>query len=198
MFRLVLDVVVVACFFVFMIAWTFGMVYFRLKEHHRARSWKAALAGPAFSRVGIVAVVLVLRLSGVRQAGLWRHLEYWQAGIAVLGVLVAIAATGLLLWARWTLGAMWASVPLVKEEHRLVTWGPYGIVRHPIYTGLLGLAIGAALTFGFGPWLLAVVLVTAFALNRVRVEDGLMAGEFGAEHDAYRAKVPALIPRLAR
>lgn len=55
----------------------------------------------------------------------WRHLQYWQPELALLGALLAVASTALLLWARWVLGAMWAGVPLVQEHHELRTGGPY-------------------------------------------------------------------------
>jgi protein-S-isoprenylcysteine O-methyltransferase Ste14 len=143
-----------------------------------------------------VIAVVILRLFGSGQADFLRHLDYWQPVLAVTGAVIAIAATALLLWARWTLGAMWASVPVLQEQHRLVTHGPYGIVRHPIYTGLLGLAFGATLTFGFGSRLLLLAFVTVLVLRRVYVEDRLMAGEFGGQYDAYRARVPALFPSV--
>src|SRR5581483_11608804 len=136
--RSVLDDVVVACFIVFMAAWLFGAVYFG-----GTRSRSRVLGRFLATRVGIAVVaVVILRPFGTGQSDFLRHLDYWQPVLAVTGGVVAIAATALLLWARWTLGAMWASVPMVQERHRLVTHGPYGIVRHPIYTGLLGLAFG--------------------------------------------------------
>ncbi|MFG2372823.1 methyltransferase family protein [Streptomyces sp. NPDC048504] len=77
----------------------------------------------------------------------WHHLQYWQPELAILGALFAVASTGLLLWARWVRGVMWASIPLVHERHELRTDGPYRIVRHPIYTGLLGMVLGGMLAY---------------------------------------------------
>jgi protein-S-isoprenylcysteine O-methyltransferase Ste14 len=91
---------------------------------------------------------------------------------------------------------MWAGVPTVQEDHELRTGGPYRFVRHPIYAGLLGLATGGMLAYGFGVWILFLVLAVPWLLNRVRIEDGLMAQEFGDSYAAYRARVPALIPRI--
>nr|WSY50910.1 isoprenylcysteine carboxylmethyltransferase family protein [Streptomyces sp. NBC_00886] len=119
---------------------------------------------------------------------------YWQPELALLGALLAVASTALLLWARWVLGVMWASIPMVQEHHELRTDGPYRIVRHPIYTGLLGLITGAMPACGFGVWIVFLAVAVPWLLRRVRIEDGMMAGRFGASYDAYRARVPALIP----
>ena len=116
------------------------------------------------------------------------------AFLALLGGLLAVGSTALLLWARWVLGTMWASVPMVQEHHELRTDGPYGLVRHPIYTGLLGLITGSMLACGFGVWVAYLAVAVPWLLRRVRVEDDLMAGQFGAAYDTYRARVPALVP----
>jgi hypothetical protein len=89
---------------------------------------------------------------------------------------------------------MWASIPLVHEHHELRTEGPYRIVRHPIYTGLLGLVLGGMLACGFGVWIVFLAVAVPWLLRRVRIEDGMMADRFGATYEAYRARVPALIP----
>ncbi|HEY0543492.1 MAG TPA: isoprenylcysteine carboxylmethyltransferase family protein [Actinoallomurus sp.] len=140
---------------------------------------------------GSVAVIAVVRQL---PDSLWRHFQYWQPELALLGALLAIASTALLLWARWVLGTMWASIPMVQEHHELRTDGPYRLVRHPIYTGLLGLIIGGTLACGFGVWIIILAAAIPWLLRRVRIEDRMMAGQFGASYDAYRARVPALIP----
>ncbi|GES28718.1 hypothetical protein San01_12050 [Streptomyces angustmyceticus] len=124
----------------------------------------------------------------------WRHLQYWQPELALLGALLAAASTALLLWARWVLGTMWAGVPLVQEHHELRTDGPYRLVRHPIYTGLLGLIVGGMLACGFGVWVDYLVVAVPWLLRRVCLEDGLMGSQFDVAYDTYRARVPALIP----
>jgi hypothetical protein len=89
---------------------------------------------------------------------------------------------------------MRAGIPLVHEHHELRTGGPYRIVRHPIYTGLLGLVLGGMPACGFGVWIVFLAVAVPWLLRRVRIEDGMMADRFGASYDAYRARVPALVP----
>ncbi|WP_229854323.1 methyltransferase family protein [Streptomyces filipinensis] len=89
-------------------------------------------------RMLLIAGVCVFYVLVARSEGFWRHLRYWRPerpGPALPGVLLSVASTTLLLWARRVLGTMWAGVPTVREHHELRTEGPYRLVRHPIYTG---------------------------------------------------------------
>src|SRR5690348_2877539 len=65
-----------------------------------------------------------------------------------------------------------------RQNHELCTSGPYHIVRHPIYTGIVGLAPGATLVAGFGSMLLVLPCAVAFAVWRVYVEDRMMRATF--------------------
>jgi protein-S-isoprenylcysteine O-methyltransferase Ste14 len=76
----------------------------------------------------------------------------------------------------------------------LIRGGPYKYARHPIYTGLLGVFFGSAVALGELRGLLAVALAFAAFLVKSRREEKLMVGHFGAEYEAYRREVKALIP----
>ena len=112
------------------------------------------------------------------------------AGIAIDFVGVAFA-----IWARVVLGGNWSGLVMeIKEHHELVQSGPYAVVRHPIYTGLLLAIIGTALTLGTLAAYVAVALALAVFLIRVQVEEGLMQERFGECHDVYRERTKKLIP----
>jgi protein-S-isoprenylcysteine O-methyltransferase Ste14 len=182
------------CVLVFLAAWILGAVYFGMKRRTGPHGWLRGLRRAWPRRVALIAGVYVFATLLRHSGDVWRHLRYWQPELALLGGLLAVASTALLLWARWVLGTMWAGVPTVQEHHELRTEGPYRLVRHPIYTGLLGLVAGSMLACGFGVWIALLAVAVPWLLRRVRIEDGLMAGEFGAAYDAYRVRVPALIP----
>jgi len=184
------------CVLIFAAAWVFGAVFFGVKSPGGLRGWMHGLRRTAPRRLLLTAGAYLFAALVGHSRGLWNHLQYWQPELALLGVLLVIVSTALLLWARWVLGIMWASVPLVKENHELRTDGPYRLVRHPIYTGLLGLTFGGMLANGFGSWVLVLAIAVPWLLLRVRAEDKLMAGRFGVSYEAYRAAVPALIPRV--
>ncbi|OLZ60618.1 hypothetical protein AV521_45040 [Streptomyces sp. IMTB 2501] len=191
-----LVLITTVCVVVFLAAWIAGAVYFGVKSQRGVRGWMRGLRRTLPRRLMLTAGVAVFHTLIGRSGGFWRHLQYWRPELAVPGVLLAMASTALLLWARWVLGTMWASIPTVQEHHELRTDGPYRLVRHPIYSGLLGLVVGAMLACGFGVWSALLVVAVPWLLRRVRIEDGLMAGQFGPAYDAYRADVPALIPRI--
>ncbi|MET9909117.1 isoprenylcysteine carboxylmethyltransferase family protein [Streptomyces sp. NPDC006476] len=185
------------CVLVFVVAWIAGAVYFGAKSRAGpGGGWARDVRRTMPRRALLIAGIFVFfTLAGRTPHSFWRHLQYWQPELAVLGAVLAVASTALLLWARWVLGTMWAGVPSVREHHELRTDGPYRLVRHPIYAGLLGLIVGGMLADGFGIWILFLAAALPWLLRRVRIEDGLMAERFGAEYEAYRARVPALVPR---
>ncbi|MFR9792495.1 methyltransferase family protein [Streptomyces sp. MB22_4] len=193
--RPALAVLTSACFLVVAAAWLLGAVYFGIRSHGGVRGRLRASRTSAARRTGLIAGVAVFLLAVRHTRGFWEHLRFWQPELALLGALLAVASTALLLWSRWVLGAMWDSVPSVRQHHELRTGGPYGLVRHPIYTGILGLLTGATPACGFGVLTAFLAVSIPWLLRRVRIEDALMAGAFGPAYDAYRDRVPALIPR---
>ncbi|WP_225100012.1 isoprenylcysteine carboxylmethyltransferase family protein [Streptomyces sp. CoH27] len=189
-----LGVLIGICVLIFYAAWIAGALYFGAKSHAGVRGWWRGQRRTLPRRILLIAGAYVVSVLLENSRDFWRHLRYWQPELALLGAALAVASTALLLWARWVLGTMWASVPTVREHHELRTDGPYGLVRHPIYTGLLGLVIGGMLACGFGVWTAVLIVAVPWLLLRVRAEDRLMAGRFGAAYEAYRARVPALLP----
>jgi protein-S-isoprenylcysteine O-methyltransferase Ste14 len=107
-----------------------------------------------------------------------------------------LTAGGLLfaVWARMHLGTNWSGTVTLKQDHELVTTGPYAIVRHPIYTGLLLALAGSALARGELRGLLAVGIAMLALWRKLRLEERWMREQFGEDYDAYRRRVSALIP----
>jgi protein-S-isoprenylcysteine O-methyltransferase Ste14 len=108
----------------------------------------------------------------------------------------AVTAVGLLfaIWARRHLGRNWSQAVTVKVGHELITSGPYALVRHPIYTGLLLAFVGSAVARGEWRGLVAVALVFASLWHKLRLEEKWMRGQFGESYEAYSRRVAALVP----
>ena len=108
----------------------------------------------------------------------------------------AFTLAGLLfsVWARVHLGSNWSGVVTVKEDHELIQSGPYGIVRHPIYTGLLLAFAGSALARGEWRGFLAVVIVLWAFWRKLCTEERWMRERFGSAYQSYSERVPALVP----
>ncbi|MGA2131709.1 MAG: isoprenylcysteine carboxylmethyltransferase family protein [Bryobacteraceae bacterium] len=82
-------------------------------------------------------------------------------------------------------------------DHELIRTGPYAVVRHPVYASLFLMMLASGLLFARWPMLLlGIVLYIAGTEIRIHAEEGLLRARFGAEFDAYRAKVPAYLPFL--
>jgi protein-S-isoprenylcysteine O-methyltransferase Ste14 len=120
----------------------------------------------------------------------WAPWQFWAGAVVTAGGL-AFA-----VWARRHIGRNWSATVTLKQDHELVTSGPYAFVRHPIYTGLLFGFLGSA--FALGQWrgLVAVVMVYLALLRKYRLEERWMCERFGVAYDAYRARVKALVPFL--
>lgn len=117
--------------------------------------------------------------------------------LAIGWLMVALAALGIAFawWARIYLGRLWSGSITRKEGHRVVDKGPYALVRHPIYTGLLTAAIATAIATGTLHAVLgAIVLIVAYWM-KAKVEEGFLREELGPEaYDSYRQRVPMLVP----
>jgi protein-S-isoprenylcysteine O-methyltransferase Ste14 len=110
----------------------------------------------------------------------------------------ALTAAGLLfaVWARRCLGTNWSRAVTIKQDHELITTGPYAVVRHPIYTGLLLALLGSAIARAEWRGLLAVLLAFFALYRKLKLEESWMYSQFGASYDAYSHRVGALIPYL--
>ena len=109
---------------------------------------------------------------------------------------LALTITGILfaIWARFYLGGNWSSVAAIKEDHTLVHSGPYSIVRHPIYAGLLLAMLGTALAAGEMGAFLGVILAFAGWQAKARLEESFLLTQFGQAYCNYRAHVKGMIP----
>ena len=107
-----------------------------------------------------------------------------------------LAAGGLLLtvWARHHIGGNWSGIVTIKEGHELITSGPYAIVRHPIYTGLLLAFVGSAMARGEWRGILAVAIALWALWRKLRLEECWMREQFGEAYQAYCRRVSALLP----
>ncbi|MGE5720281.1 MAG: methyltransferase family protein, partial [Nocardioidaceae bacterium] len=117
--------------------------------------------------------------------------------LASSGLLLATAAMALVLRSRAELGPAWSFVPKADQGTGLVTTGPYGLVRHPIYLGLALLAMGEALAFSSWPAFLIVLsgIVPTFAW-RARAEETLLSRTFGKRYALYQKQTKMIIPYI--
>ena len=107
-----------------------------------------------------------------------------------------LTALGMLfsIWARVSLGRNWSGRVVLKHGQELVSTGPYALVRHPIYTGLLVALAGATVYDGRWRALLGLAFFAIGFWLKAHSEEKLLEREFGEEYRSYRARTPMLIP----
>ena len=116
----------------------------------------------------------------------------WQIALSIL----FFAFASVLSWtgAR-ALGRQWRIDAGLSDDHELITSGPYRSVRHPIYTSMLGVILGTGSLIT--PWWLLLPSLLLFVIGteiRVRIEDHLLASQFGDRFAEYQKRVPAYTP----
>jgi len=110
------------------------------------------------------------------------------------GMILCVAGLGFAIWARVVIGRNWSGVVTLKEDHQLVERGPYRLVRHPIYTGILSMYIATAIVLGHLAGCIGVVTVLASFWIKLIREERVMLNQFPDEYTAYRQRVKRLIP----
>ncbi|HVK79006.1 MAG TPA: isoprenylcysteine carboxylmethyltransferase family protein [Verrucomicrobiae bacterium] len=121
----------------------------------------------------------------------------WVTPAIVGWVMFALVAAGLLFtWAaRLHLGPLWSSTSAPTEDHRIVDTGPYGIVRHPVYAGLLLAVIATAVERGRIEAIAGTLVLIAGVSLRAKLEERFLRRDLGDDaYTSYRRRVPMLLP----
>lgn len=175
--------------------WIVFGVFWLLAASAQKRSVRRQSAGSRLFQVAIIALAIAPFYLRDPQLGiLYQRFLPNIPEIQYFGVLLMLLGLGFAIWARFTLGSNWSGTVTVKENHVLITRGPYAWVRHPIYTGVLLALVGTALVGGSFANLAAGALVTLALWLKLRIEERFMFETFGEQYTSYRQRVKALIP----
>src|SRR5579862_1688605 len=137
-----------------------------------------------------VLVILLFRLGAFRGHGL--NTDPWRAAI---GLVLFGLGLGFAIWARVNIGRNWGVPMTRKDDPELVTSGPYRLVRHPIYSGILAAGIGTAVALSW-LWLTAVVLAGIYFLYSAVVEERYLTEQFPDDYPAYKRSTKMLVPLI--
>jgi protein-S-isoprenylcysteine O-methyltransferase Ste14 len=121
----------------------------------------------------------------------------WTAGNALGWSLFGLTALAFAFcwWARLTMGRLWSGLVSRLEDHRIIDTGPFAIVRHPIYSGVIMAAFLLAIELGTLQALAGATLFLIAFWLKARVEENFLRKELGTDaYDAYRRRVPMLVP----
>ncbi len=123
----------------------------------------------------------------------------WHVGLGGAYALAGVALAGILFtwWARVHLGRLWSGAITRKQDHRVVDTGPYALVRHPIYTGMILALFATAAAQATVSGCLGAALIALGLWIKARMEERFLSAELGADaYAAYRRRVPMLVPLL--
>jgi len=145
-------------------------------------------------------LVALLVIGAALQSGALRHFLAQSQRFAShselfgwAGVALCLLGFGLASSARWHLGRNWGLPMSRKEQPELVTSGPYALIRHPIYTGLILAMLGSAVGVNVS-WALLLVLVGTYFIYSARREEALIVQLFPVQYSAYMARTGMLVP----
>jgi protein-S-isoprenylcysteine O-methyltransferase Ste14 len=175
---------------VLMVFWVLWAWPYAFLAPHRQKRASVTVAGP--TRVGLLLQALAFGFAFYCRIPAGQQLPAWRvAATIVFGAFAAASA-----WpAVRHLGRQFRLHAGLYEDHKLVTTGPYAIVRHPIYSSVFALLMATLFALTSWQWFpIALVLVVGGTEIRVRSEDALLASRFGPEFEDYRRRVPAWLP----
>lgn len=173
---------------VFAVVWTAFWLYWLVAAFSMKRGrvpWSRELGIRA---VLAVIVILLIRLGAFRDHGL--NTDPWRAG---LGLVLFALGLGFAIWARLNIGRNWGTPMTQKNDPELVTSGPYHLVRHPIYSGVLVAGVGTAVALSW-MWLIAAVLAGIYFVYSATVEERFLTEQFPDTYPAYKRSTKMLVP----
>jgi protein-S-isoprenylcysteine O-methyltransferase Ste14 len=175
------------CWVIFAIVWIVA-AFATKRTVERPRTWSR------WWFVIVVAGVMLIRRQrpGSLDVVLWSV----SPAVAMGSVVITLLGLGIAVWARVTLGVYWSANVVLKEDHAVIERGPYRIVRHPIYSGVLLMLVGSTV---FSARLAAVVVLAAACAGlwiKARSEERLLSERLPA-YARYKNRVKwALVPWL--
>jgi protein-S-isoprenylcysteine O-methyltransferase Ste14 len=173
-----------------LVSWTLAMLWSNRTEK------RDSIGAELFFRV-LFYVGLILLFAFPPSHHYYAQMQLWHFGDAMNWMLVALTAAGLLFtwWARIHLGRLWSDLVVKKAGHHVVDTGPYRLVRHPIYSGLILAVFATAIGKGTSFALLGVATTTLAFYTKARREERFLRAALGENvYDAYARKTAMLVP----
>jgi protein-S-isoprenylcysteine O-methyltransferase Ste14 len=175
--------------------WIAFLLYWQIKAGNTKTTQRLE---PAASRIvrSLTFLIAIALLMMNRIPLPWLYFQLWPTGLWPFWLGAALTVAGLLfaVWAREHLGRNWSRSVTVKQDHELITSGPYAVARHPIYTGILSGFLGSVIAQGQVRSVVAFLLVAIVLYAKLRLEEEWMRSHFGDTYEAYSRRVAALVP----
>jgi protein-S-isoprenylcysteine O-methyltransferase Ste14 len=181
----------------FPVGWILFVLYWQIKAADTKATQRLEPAASRILRVLTFLIAIVL-LSIPRIPLPWLYLPLWPSGFWPFWLGAALTVAGILfaVWAREHLGSNWSRSVTIKQGHELITTGPYAVVRHPIYTGILTGFLGMAIAISQVRGFIVFVLIFLVFWVKLRMEEEWMRSQFGETYATYARQTAALVRYL--
>lgn len=178
------------CWGIFFVVWVLAALFAKRTIYRQTGSERLRY-------MGVIVIAWFLLFRGHRFPYPFNvHIIARTDSIIVASSILCVLGLVLCLWARAVLGRNWSGTVTLKENHELIVRGPYRLVRHPIYTGLLAMLLATAIQQGHIAGLIGVVLAFVSFWIKSSFEEELMLKQFPTQYPAYRERVKRIIPFL--
>lgn len=172
---------------------TWLLIWLLASRNVKETRWKEPMSSGLKHRVPLIIGVLLIGSRGLSPTFLRERFVPNNPIVSTIGVILVAVGLAFAVWARRYLGSNWSADVTVKANHSLVRDGPYRLVRHPIYTGILLGVAGTALAIGEWRAVVGVAFVFLSFSMKSRIEEGRMRDTF-PEYEAYQRDTRAIIP----
>jgi protein-S-isoprenylcysteine O-methyltransferase Ste14 len=194
--KVTLEVLPTIVFVLVMLCWfAFAAVFVFRKQPPKAPDQKRDRSSIPGVALQALAYAIVWSIHRQFFSPIVAGVEWLELVAAVIAIAAAFGSVLLIMSAVKTLGKEWSITARMVQDHKLATKGPYARVRHPIYTGMLGMLVATGLAIS--SWSVLPAAIVVFAIGtwiRVRSEERLLRETFGPQFEEYARRVPAVIP----
>ena len=173
---------------VFALGWTAFWFYWLIASFSMKRgriAWSQELR---------IRALLVLPFIVLLRTGVMNHLgRHWSVSSATAGLVLFISGLIFAVWARLHIAHNWGTPMSRKDDTELVSSGPYGLVRHPIYSGILTAGVGTALALNWN-WFVIVALAGVYFMYSATMEEHNLTEQFPVAYPRYQSVTKRFIP----
>lgn len=174
--------------------WAWFEIYWGIKAKGTAASKTAESPKSRAVHTRLLMAALLLFFLGV--PGLKGAVIAGVPWLVVIGTAVQAGGLWFAIWSRKTLGKHWSGELTVKEGHEIVKSGPYRLIRHPIYTGILSMGLGTAVISNSWHAFLGFAVMSFAYGRKIRMEERWLVEAFGTPYEDYKKKTWALVPGI--
>ena len=180
--------IISACWGIFAVVWLVAAVFTKRTVYRETGSQRLRYIVPIL--IGCFLLFRGQRLPDPLNVRVIPHTDAILAAAAIL----CVCGLGFCVWARAVLGRNWSGTVTLKEGHELIVRGPYRLVRHPIYAGILAMFIATVIQQGYIAAIIGLTLVFVSFWIKLSEEEEVMLKQFPDQYAAYRHRVKRIIP----